>query len=225
MGPTAETVINVPDWDSWSHSRGFVSRELRGVDQANLKVYFQALHGLSEAVFRRSLLVGLRMHHVQFKDAKNWLRDHDETPDRKEFPKKFDRLYSIRGTSWAQVTGQSESFRCALSLWHDYSKTIRNHLAHAIRSYADEWLACAIQVDQILIMDFDLVMEPVIGGSLSDDLTKLVPRLPKGIPSQDLPKITGVKERKPRPTVLLGGAQVEVLRLIEMRSREVHPNR
>ncbi len=211
-------VTNVPDWASWSDSRSFVSRELRGVDQADLKVYFQALHGLTEAIFRRSLLVGLRMHQVQFKDAENWLHDHDETPDRKEFPKRFDRLYSIRGTSWVQVTSQSESFRCALDLWHDYSKIIRNHLAHAIRSYTDKWLACAIQVDQILLMDFDLVMEPVVGGSLSDDLTKLVPRLPKGIPAQDVPKITGVKQRKPRPTVSLGGAQAEVSRLMGMRT-------
>jgi len=210
-------VINVPDWAFWSDSRTFVSRDLRGIDQANLKVYFQALHGLTEAVFRRSLLVGLRMNQVLFKDAETWLHDHDETPDRKEFPKKFDRLYSIRGTSWAKVTSQSESFRCALSLWHDYSKIIRNHLAHAIRPYSDEWLACAIQVDQILLMDFDLVMEPVIGGSLSDDLTKLVPRLPKGIPAQDVPKITGVKQRKPRPTLSLGGAQAEVSRLMGMR--------
>jgi hypothetical protein len=218
MGPTAQMVINVPDWALWSDSRTFVSRDLRGIDQANLKVYFQALHGLTEAVFRRSLLVGLRMNQVLFKDAETWLHDHDETPDRKEFPKKFDRLYSIRGTSWAKVTSQNESFRCALDLWHDYSKIIRNHLAHAIRPYSDEWLACAIQVDQILLMDFDLVMEPVIGGSLSNDLTKLVPRLPKGIPAQDVPKITGVKQRKPRPTLSLGGAQSEVSRLMGMRT-------
>lgn len=218
MGTSAQMVINVPDWAFWSDSRTFVSRDLRGIDQANLKVYFQALHGLTEAVFRRSLLVGLRMNQVLFKDAETWLHDHDETPDRNEFPKKFDRLYSIRGTSWAKVTSQSESFRCALNLWHDYSKIIRNHLAHAIRPYSDEWLACAIQVDQILLMDFDLVMEPVIGGSLSDDLTKLVPRLPKGIPAQDVPKITGVKQRKPRPTLSLGGAQAEVSRLMGMRT-------
>jgi hypothetical protein len=104
-------------------------------------------------------------------------------------------------------------------LWHDYSKVIRNHLAHAIRSYADEWLTCAIQVDQILLMEFDRVMEPIVGGGLTHDLTKLVPRLPKGIPGQDLSRITGVKQRKPRPTVSLGGAQIEVARLIEMRTK------
>lgn len=112
------------------NSRSFTSRELRGVDRANLKVNFQALHGLTEAVFRRSLLVGLRMHQVQFKDAENWLHDHDETPDRKEFPKRFDRLYRDRGITWAEVTDKSEPFRCALDSWHDYSNVIRNHLAH-----------------------------------------------------------------------------------------------
>lgn len=219
MALIAPHEIDVPGWASWADSRIFISRDLRGVDRANLKVYFQSLHGLTEAVFRRSLLVGLRMHQVQFKDAEAWLHDHDETPDRKEFPKKFDRLYSIRGTSWANVMSQSESLRCALELWHDYSKIIRNHLAHAIRPYSDEWLACAIQADQFLLMEFDLAMEPVIGGSLSDDLTKLVPRLPKGIPAQDLPKITGVKQRKPRPTVSLSGAQAEVSRLMGMRTK------
>lgn len=219
MLSTARMVTNVPDWVSWSESRSLVSRELRDVDRANLKIYFQALHGLTEVVFRRSLLVGLRMHQVQFKDAEDWLNDHDDTPDRKEFPKRFDRLYSIRGTSWVKVTAQSESFRCALDLWHDYSKIVRNHVAHAIRQYSDEWLACAIQVDQILLMEFDLVMEPVVGGSLFDDLKKLVPRLPKGIPGQDVPKITGVKQRNPRPTASLGSAQAEVLRLIGMRTK------
>jgi hypothetical protein len=216
MALIAQQEVDVPGWASWSDSHSLISRELRGVERANLKVYFQALHGLTEAVFRRSLLVGLRMNQVQFKDAEAWLHDHDETPDRKEFPKRFDRLYSIRKTSWTKVTSQSESFQYALNLWHDYSKIIRNHLAHAIRPYSDEWLACAIRVDQILLMEFDLVMETVVGGSLSDDLTKLVPRLPKGIPTQDVPKITGVKQRKPRPTVSLGGAQAEVSRLLGM---------
>lgn len=140
MALIAQKEVDVPGWVPWSDSHSLISRELRGVDRANLKGYFQALHGFTEAVFRRSLLVGLRMHQVQFKDAEGWLHDHDETPDRKEFPKRFDRLYSIRGTSWAKVTSQSESFRCALNLWHDYSKIVRNHLAHAIRSYSDEWL-------------------------------------------------------------------------------------
>ena len=218
MALIAQKEVDVPGWVPWSNSQSLISRELRGVDRENLKVYFQALHGLTEAIFRRSLLVGLRINQVPFKEAETWLHDHDETPDRKEFHKRFDRLYGARGTSWSDVTSASEPFRCALDLWHDYSKVIRNHLAHAIRSYADEWLTCAIQVDQILLMEFDRVMEHVVGGSLAHDLTKLVPRLPKGIPGQDLPKITGVKQRKPRPTVSLGGAQAEVVRLIGMRT-------
>lgn len=219
MARISQHEVDVPGWVPWSDSHSLIARELRGVDRENLKVYFQSLHGLTEATFRRSLLVGLRMHQVPFKDAETWLHDHDETPDRKEFPKRFDRLYGARGTSWAELTSKSEPFRCALDLWHDYSKVIRNHLAHAIRSYADEWLTCAIQVDQILLMEFDRVMEPIVGGGLTHDLTKLVPRLPKGIPGQDLSKITGVKQRKPRPTVSLGGAQIEVARLIEMRTK------
>jgi hypothetical protein len=210
---------DVPEWAAWLNSRSFASRELRDVDRTSLKGCFQALHGLTEAVFRRSLLIGLRIHQVQFKDAETWLHDHDETPDRKEFPKRFDHLYGDRGITWAEVTDKSDPFRCALDLWHDYSKVIRNHFAHAIRSYADEWLICAIQVDQILLMEFDRVMEGVVGGGLAHDLTKLVPRLPKGGPGQDLPRITGVKQLKPRPTVSLGGAQTEVKRLIGIRTK------
>ena len=219
MASITQKEVDVPGWVPWSNSQSLILRELRAVDRENLKVYFQALHGLTEAIFRRSLLVGLRINQVPFKEAETWLHDHDETPDRKEFPKRFDRLYGTRGTSWSDVTSTSEPFRCALDLWHDYSKVIRNHLAHAIRSYADEWLTCAIQVDQILLMEFDGVMEHVVGGSLAHDLTKLVPRLPKGIPGQDLPKISGVKQRKPRPTVSFGGAQTEVARLIGMRTK------
>jgi hypothetical protein len=210
---------DVPGWAAWLNSSNFASRELRGVNRASLKGYFQVLHGLTEAVFRRSLLVGLRMHQVQFKDAKTWLHDHDETPERKEFPKRFDHLYRDHGITWTEVIDKSEPFRRALDLWHDYSKVIRNHLAHAIRSYGDEWLICAIQVDQILLMEFDRVMEGVVGGGLAHDLTKLVPRLPKGIPGQDLPRITGVKPRKPRPTASLSGAQSEVERLIGIRTK------
>ena len=94
MALIAQQEVDVPGWAPWSDSHSLISRELRGVERANLKVYLQAVHGLTEAVFRRSLLVGLRMHQVQFKDAEAWLHDHDETPDRKEFPKRFDRAWA-----------------------------------------------------------------------------------------------------------------------------------
>lgn len=219
MELAAQLEVDVPGWTAWLDSHSLISGKLQGIDRASLNVYFQALHGLTEAVFRRALLVGLRVNHVLFKDAEDWLHDHDETPDRKEFPKRFDHLFAIRRTSWADVTLQSESFRCALDLWHDYSKVIRNHLAHAIRSYGHEWLTCAIQIDQILLMEFDRALEPIIGGSLAHDLTKLVPRLPKGIPDQDLPKLTGVKQRKPRPAVSLVSAQLELAQILVMKKK------
>ena len=43
--------VDVPGWASWSDSHILISRELRGVDRASLKVYFEALHGLTEAVW------------------------------------------------------------------------------------------------------------------------------------------------------------------------------
>jgi hypothetical protein len=56
MALIAQKEVDVPGWVPWSNSQSLISRELRGVDRKNLTVYFQALHGLTEAVFRRSLL-------------------------------------------------------------------------------------------------------------------------------------------------------------------------
>ena len=81
MALIAQREVDVPGWVPWSESHRLISRELGGVERANLKVYFQALHGLTEAIFRRSLLVGLRMNQVTFREAETWLHDHDETPD------------------------------------------------------------------------------------------------------------------------------------------------
>ena len=215
MALIARKEVDVPGWVSWSNSQSLISRELRGVDRQNLKVYFQALHGLTEAIFRRSLLVGLRINQVPFKEAETWLHDHDETPDRKEFPKRFDRLYGTRGTSWSDVTSTSEPFRCALDLWHDYSKVIRNHLAHGVRRYSPEWVDCAISIDQILLIELDRSMVAVVGGSVAHSLKDLVPRLPVGKSGRNLADLMGVKSRTARPVIALAAAQTAVSALMQ----------
>jgi hypothetical protein len=207
---------DVPGWDAWADRRGLICAKLKGVDRSSLSVYFQALHGATEAVFRRALLVGLRLNAVSYKSAQDWLHDHDVTPGLTDYPKRFDRLYAIKGVSWNDITRPRERFRGALDLWNGYSKVIRNHLAHSIRSYNDEWLLCAIQVDQILLMEFDLALEPIIGGSVAHALTELVPRLPVGRSKQDLSSLTGIRLSKPRPRASLVGAQAAVKLLLDM---------
>lgn len=137
---------DVPGWDAWADRRGFICAKLKGVDRSSLSVYFQALHGATEAVFGRALLVGLRLNAVSYKSAQDWLHDHDVTPGLTDYPKRFDRLYAIKGVSWNDITRPREKFRGAIDLWNGYSKVIRNHLAHSIHSYNDEWLLCAVQV-------------------------------------------------------------------------------
>ena len=113
MALIAQQEVDVPGWAPWSDSHSLIPRELRGVDPVSLKVYFQALHGLTEVIFRRSLLVGLRVSDVLFRDAEGWLHDLDEAPDRNEFPRRFDRLYALRRTSWADVIGHMKFIHTA----------------------------------------------------------------------------------------------------------------
>lgn len=207
---------DVPGWAAWANRRSFICAKLKGVDRSSLSVYFQALHGATEAVFRRTLFVGLRLNEVNYKNAQDWLHDHDVTPGLADYPKRFDRLYAIKGVTWDDVTRPRERFRGALNLWNGYSKVIRNHLAHSIRSYNEEWLLCAVQVDQILLMEFDLVLEPIVGGSVAHALAELVPRLPVGRSKQDLSSLTGIRLSKPRPRASLVSAQASVQLLLEM---------
>lgn len=208
--------IDIPGWEAWVERRSFVYGKLKGVDRSRLSVYFQALHGVTEAVFRRVLFIGLRVNHVAYKEAQDWLHDHDVTPSPTDYPKRFDRLYAVKGVSWAQVTLSRPKLQGAFALWNSYSKVVRNHLAHSIRSYSDDWLLCGIQIDQLLLMELDLALRSVVGGSVAHALTELAPRLPVGKSKQDLSRLTGIKPSKPRPRASLVGVQAEVTRLLEV---------
>lgn len=219
VGPIQSASGDVPGWSAWVERRSFVLAKLRKIDRSSLSAYFQAVHGTTEAVFRRTLFIGLRLNHVTYKDAQDWLHDHDVTPGPIDYPKRFDRLYDVKGATWSELTLPRERLRGALDLWHGYSKVVRNHLAHSIRSYSDEWLICAIQIDQLLLMEFDRALEPVIGGSVAHGLTELLPRLPVGRSNQDLSKLTGIRQSKPRPRASLVSAQAAVSLLLETPSR------
>jgi hypothetical protein len=152
---------------------------------------------------------------VPYKDAQAWLHHHDVTPDREKYPIKFDRLYAVKDISSDTLVAGNRRFSSALDLWHDYSKLIRNHLAHGVRRYSPEWVDCAISVDQILLIELDRSMVPVAGGSGAHSLKDLVPRLPVGKSGRDPADLMGVKSRTARPVIALAAAQTAVSALMQ----------
>jgi hypothetical protein len=169
-----------------------------------------------EAVFRRTLFVGLRLDQVSYKNAPDWLHDHDVKPGLTDYRKRFARLYAVKGLYWEDVTRPLERFRGALSLWCGYSKVIQSHLAHSTRSDENEWLLCAIQIDQILLMEFDLVPEPIVGRGVVHKVMELMLRLPAGRSNQVLSSLTGIRPKKPRLRASLACAHASVQWQLEM---------
>lgn len=201
---------NVQGWNSWVKTHGFVAAKTKGADRNNLPVYFQTLHAATEALFRQILFVGLRLNRITYKEAQDWLHLHDKTPDKKDYPKLFDRLYAVKSVHWAFLVTKHPRLGQSLDLWHEFSKGIRNHLAHGVRRYSDEWLESAILVDQHLLIELDSAMATVVGGSISNHLAKLSPRLPVGKTGHDFFKLTGVKQKQPRPKISLLAAQKQL---------------
>lgn len=203
-------VRDVDAWSEWVKAHGLIAAKLKGADRNNLPAYFQSLHASTEAMFRQILFVGLRLNSAPYKDAQDWLHLHDKTPDQKDYPKLFDRLYVIKSVAWASLVAQHPRLEQALGLWHEFSKGIRNHLAHGVRPYSEEWLESAILVDQYLLIELDFAMISVVGGSISNHLAKLSPRLPVGKTGYDIPKLTGVKQKHPRPKLSLVTVQKQL---------------
>jgi len=209
--PESKTKVrDVAVWPAWVESHTLIAAKLKGADRNNLPAYFQSLHASTEALFRQILFVGLRLNRVTYEEAQDWLHLHDKTPDRKEYPKLFDRLYAINSVAWDSLVAQHPRLAQALGLWHEFSKGIRNHLAHGMRRYSDDWLESAILVDQHLLIELDSAMTSVVGGSISSHLAKLSPRLPVGKTGYDIPKLTGVKLKKPRPRLSLVAVQKQL---------------
>lgn len=214
MVEAAQPTIDAPGWTVWLSGHSLIAAKLDGADRQRRDAYFLALHASTETLFRQVLFVGFRLNRVPYKDAQAWLHHHDLTPDREKYPRRFDRLYAVKGFSWDVLVASNPRFRSAMDLWHDYSKLIRNHLAHGVRRYTPEWVDCAICIDQILLMEFDLAMAPVVGGSVAQSLKDLVPRLPIGRSGQDLADLMGVKSRTARPVIALAAAQTAVSTLM-----------
>ena len=95
-------------------------------------------------------------------------------------------------------------------LWLGYSKVLRNHISHGIRKYTDDWLECGITIDQELLIRMDQELSVIIGGSISDDLAKLNPRLPIGSKGINLKTITSRNPRASRPKISLGNTKIAI---------------
>lgn len=215
MGETAQPTIDAPGWTGWLSCHSLIAGKLDGADRKRRDAYFLTLHASTEALFRQVLFVGLRLNRVPYKDAQDWLHHHDVTPDREKYPEKFDRLYAVKGVSWDALITGNQRLSSALDLWHHFSKLIRNHLAHGVRRYSLEWVDCAICIDQILLMELERSMVPVVGGSVAHRLKDLVPRLPVGKSGRDLADLTGVKSKTARPVIALAVAQTAVSALMQ----------
>lgn len=215
MVETAKPTIDAPGWTAWLSCHSLIAGKLDGADRERRDAYFLTLHASTEALFRRVLFVGLRLNRVPYKDAQAWLHHHDVTPDREKYPRRFDRLYAVKNVSWDTLVAGNLRFSSALDLWHDYSKVIRNHLAHGVRRYSPEWVDCAISIDQILLIELDRSMVAVVGGSVAHSLKDLVPRLPVGKSGRNLADLMGVKSRTARPVIALAAAQTAVSALMQ----------
>lgn len=205
--------VDVDGWSKWLEDHRAIGSKLRGTNRANKEVYFVIIHAATESMFRRVLLVGLRLNKVTYREADEWLFHNDDTPEKEKYPKLFDQLYKPKNVSWSSVIGSSPDLECLWELWLDYSKVIRNHISHGIRKYSDDWLLSGITIDQELLVRLDQALSPIVGGSVCDDLAKLNPRLPIGSKGSDLTKITARKTRKPRPSVSLANVKISIEKL------------
>lgn len=223
MPESTTEIRDVAAWSEWVKAHPLIAAKLTGSDRNNLPAYFQYLHASTEALFRQILFVGLRLNRVTYKEAQDWLHLHDKTPDKDDFPKRFDRLYAVKSVAWAALVAQHPRLEQVLGLWHEFSKGIRNHLAHGMRRYSDDWLESAILVDQHLLIELDFAMTAVVGGSISSHLVKLSPRLPLGKSGCDFFKLTGVKQKQPRPKLSLLAAQKQLEGLASLPTGRASP--
>lgn len=195
-----DTQIDIDGWSKWLEEHQTIGSKLRGANSANKETYFLTIHAATETIFRRVLLVELRLNKVTYDEANEWLYHNDDTPNKENFPKLFDRLYHSKQITWSTLICSDPDLKQLWELWLGYSKVVRNHISHGIRKYTDDWLQCGITIDQELLVRLDQALLKTIGGSLCADLAKLSPRLPIGAKGSDLRTITGRNPRKLRPS-------------------------
>lgn len=202
----AKTIADSESWNDWLQKRSYLKNKIKA-DKKDLRSYFLSLHGATEAAFRQIIFVGLRKNNVSYKDANDWIFHNDRTPGRGnnkgDYIPLFNNLYSPYELSWESMLENSLALSRHWNLWLGYSKAVRNHLAHSIRDYSEEWIEAGIYIDQGLLyyLDHDLAM--IFGHSPFLALSQYSPRLPVVRSGSDPYDVTGVKKGKPRPTMSL----------------------
>jgi hypothetical protein len=208
------TNSDVMGWIKWLTNNQTIGSKLSDASNSNVEAYFLSIHAATEAIFRRILLIGLRLNKVTYSEASEWLYHNDNTPDRSKYPCLFNQLYQSKQITWSGVIGSIPGLDKLWDLWLDYSKMLRNHISHGIRKYKDDWLQYAIKIDQELLVRLNQAMTTIIGGSICSDLKKLNPRLPIGLKGSDLNKITGRKgNTRAKPSISLTDAKNKFVQL------------
>jgi hypothetical protein len=205
-----DTQIDVDGWSKWLEEHRTIGSTLRGANSANKEAYFLTIHAATEAMLRKILLVGLRLNKVTYDEASDWLFHYDKTPNNVDFPGLFNKLYQSKKITWSALICSNSDLKQLWDLWLGYSKVLRNHISHGIRKYTDDWLECGITIDQELLIRLDQELSVIIGGSISDHLTRLNPRLPIGSKGINLKTITSINPRKPKPKISLVNTKIAI---------------
>lgn len=202
-------------WDVWRRKRPHIRAKLHA-SYIRKSDWFLTTHAASEAALRRIIFVGLRRKGVAYKSAQAWMDESHitfgEANGQGNFVTYFDRLFD---SDWVSTLATQQGLPELWTLWNGYSKPIRNHLAHALRKYSDEWLETALAIDRLFMIRLDAAISPVIGGSPFVDLRQLSPRLARGDQKLTPESVLAIRARQPRPKIPLDEARTRLQGLCE----------
>lgn len=190
----------LPSWGDWLMDHPLVAEKIGDAEESNIRDYFSRVHAACEAQLRQILFIGFRLNGATYANTSHWLYHNDVTPDRIRYPKLFNALYSKRQGEWEKILFSHPTFNDIWSLWLDFSKVIRNHIQHGVRDHKDGVILTATLIDKALLMSLNDALKTTIGGNISDSLTNLNPRLPRGDSRFDLNKLAGLKRSGKRAT-------------------------
>jgi|GEM_PF-4090151 len=168
------------EWDKWRRDKSHITAKLHK-SYIRKSDWFLTTHAASEAALRRIIFIGLRRKKVPFATAQKWMDGHSITygkiAGQGTFITYYDRLYT---RNWEDTLKAGNDLQELWYLWNDFSKPVRNDLAHGARKHTDDWLDAALSIDRLFMIRLDEVIRPVINGTPFADLRKLSPRLDRG---------------------------------------------
>ncbi len=151
-------------WDVWRRKRPHITARLHA-SYLRKSDWLLTTHAACEAALRRIIFVGLRREGVTYKCAQSWMDESHitfgQTHGQGNFVTYFDRLFE---NDWPSTIATQRGLPELWALWNGYSKPIRNHLAHALRKYDDDWLEAALAIDRMFLIHLDNAINPIIRG-------------------------------------------------------------